>query len=159
MTHETETTSSGHLFALMYSSHAVEAMNSASLDTILEQARRKNARIDITGILLYRQGRFFQYLEGEEAAVRGVYDEIREDPRHTDLRVLLESPVGSRRFSEWTMGSEPLRETAAATPAGFRSTFDDLEDTQYPATVLRAVTELTYWYRARARTQPRASRL
>lgn len=147
---ENATTRSAPLFALMYSSYATEDMNQTSLDDILEQARRKNARLDITGILLYRRGRFFQYLEGAEEAVRSVYDEIQQDSRHTRLRILLESPVESRRFSEWTMGYEPLREATENAPAGFRNTFVDLEDTQNPANVLRAVTELTYWYRARA---------
>lgn len=144
------TTSSAPLFALMYSSYATEGTSPTSLEVILEPARRKNARLDITGILLYRRGRFYQYLEGKEEAVRGVYDAIQQDSRHTNLRVLLETSVASRRFSEWTMGYEPLRETTENAPAGFRSTFVDLEDRQNPANVLRAVTELTYWYRARA---------
>lgn len=150
MMEENATISTAPLFALMYSSYATEGTSPTSLEIILEQARRKNARLDITGILLYRQGRFYQYLEGTEEAVRGVYDEIQQDSRHTHLRILLETSVPSRRFSEWTMGYEPLRETTENAPAGFRSTFVDLEDTQSPANVLRAVTELTYWYRARA---------
>lgn len=150
MMEENTTSATAPLFALMYSSYATEGTDAISLEVILEQARQKNARLEITGILLYRRGRFYQYLEGTEEAVRGVYDEIQHDSRHTHLRILLETSVPSRRFSEWKMGYEPLRETTENTPAGFRSTFVDLEDTQNPANVLRAVTELTYWYRARA---------
>lgn len=147
---ETVAPHSERLFALMYSSNAADEVDERGLDEILEQARTKNAQLEITGILLFRRGRFFQYLEGPELRVRKLYDEIFQDPRHDNLRVLLELPVDERRFSSWTMGHAPLREAAEEAPKGFRSTFADLEDTQDPRNVLRAVAELTFWYHARA---------
>lgn len=134
----------------MYSSDAVGAVDQSTLDEILVQARLKNARLGITGILLFRRGRFFQYLEGTEAAVTRLYDEICQDSRHEHLRVLVQNPVDSRKFTQWNMGYEPLRVSEETLPPGFRSTFDDLEDKDHPENVLRAVTELTHWYRARA---------
>lgn len=138
------------LFALMYSSHAAAGVDQSTLDQILEFARANNARLGITGILLFRQGRFFQYLEGAENDVRALYDDICKDSRHDRLRVLMQKPVDERKFSEWSMGHEPLRQSHQAPPPGFRSTFVDLEDTEHPENVLRAVTELAVWYRARA---------
>lgn len=138
------------LFALMYSSDAAVKVEQSTLDKILETSRRNNKSIGVTGILLFRQGRFYQYLEGSERAVRGLYETIRADTRHTGLKVLLETGVAERRFADWIMGYEPLRETAGNVPHGFRSTFDDIEDTENTANVLRAVTELTHWYRARS---------
>src|SRR5690606_26180612 len=120
------------------------------LDDILEGARAKNARLSITGILLYRSGRFYQYLEGPERQVRAVYRDIQADDRHERLRVLLEGPAAARRFTDWTMGYEPLREAAEVVPAGVRSTFADLDDPSSAENVLRAVTELAVWYRVRA---------
>ncbi|MHA3725073.1 BLUF domain-containing protein [Leucobacter sp. HY1910] len=152
-----DTVTSGQLFALMYSSDAVSGVDEATLDDILHTARRKNTIRGITGILLFRQGKFFQYIEGPERSIKDLYREICADSRHTNLRVLLETPVHERRFSEWTMGHEALRQSAGATPAGYRSTFADLEDTERPENVLRAVIELTHWYRARAARALRAS--
>lgn len=137
------------LFALVYSSDAVGFVGDQQLTAILEQARTKNALLDITGILLYRRGRFIQYLEGPEDRVRKLYNEICADSRHEHLRLLFETPVDTRQFSDWTMGYEQLREAQDVTPAGFRSTFDDLENTEQPEQVLRAVSELTFWYHAR----------
>lgn len=147
---ETVAPRTDYLFALMYVSDAVGKTNQLILDEILEQARANNARLDITGILLFRRGRFFQYLEGREDHVRELYAQIYEDSRHENVRVLLQTTAKERRFSGWTMGHEPLREQAETVPSGFRSTFSDLEDTQKPGNVLRAVTELAMWYHARA---------
>jgi len=138
------------LFALMYSSYATGAVDATTLDHILEVARANNEKLGITGILLYRQGRFFQYLEGAEHKVKALYESICHDTRHDQLRVLMQQPLAARRFSEWSMGYEPLRQSTEPPPPGFRSTFVDLEDTNNPEHVLRAVTELAYWYRVRA---------
>lgn len=179
------TNNSDNLVAIVYSSDAVGHVDDRQLTALLEQARAKNATLEITGILIYRGERFIQYLEGPEADVRNVYRAICDDPRHEHLRLLFDGPLETRRFSDWTMGYEPLRETgsdardsvapdsaapaggsstgllpsglptnsAAHTglpPVGFRNTFDDLENTEHPDQVLRAVSELTVWYHARA---------
>lgn len=146
------------LYALMYASDAAVEADPPLLEQILQHARAKNALLSITGILLFRQGSFFQYLEGPEESVRRVYEQISKDPRHSNLRVLIEGFGAERKFSDWTMGYEPLRDTPAILPSGFRSTFSDLEDTRKPSNVLRAVTELTFWYRARAARPNRPTR-
>lgn len=138
------------LSALIYSSDAVGAVGDAELDEILVQARERNERLRITGILLYRDGRFVQYLEGPAEAVREVFASIATDPRHERVRVLLDTPVESRRFTSWTMGYEPMRASAAAPPTGFRDTFVTLERADDVEQVLRAVDELTLWFRVRS---------
>lgn len=148
-------TAGAPLFALMYSSHAVGEVTQSTLDSILHTSRERNADRDITGILLYRQGRFYQYLEGPECSVRELYRDICADARHTDLAVLLETDVATRRFADWSMGYEPMRESVERIPQGFRSTFADIEDVEHPRYVLRAVTELTHWYGARAASHVR----
>lgn len=134
----------------MYSSYSLGAIDEGVLRQILDDARPRNARLGITGVLLYRQGRFYQYLEGPEPEVRALYESIRRDSRHDRLRVLMERPIAQRTFPEWSMGYEPLRRSQEPLPSGMRSTFVDLEDTDHPEHVLRAITELSYWYRARA---------
>lgn len=146
---ERHTANSDHLFALMYSSHATGEVDEMVLDQILTEARGNNSRLGITGILLFRENRFYQYLEGFESDVRKVYDSISRDSRHNRFRVLMQEPVDHRRYSGWSMGYEPLRQSAAV-PPGFRSTFVDLEDSERPENVLRAIAELAYWYEARA---------
>jgi hypothetical protein len=54
------------------------------------------------------------------------------------------------------MGYEPIDEARTALPAGFRSTFDDLEAVDDADAVLRATRELSLWFRVR-QARPRVA--
>lgn len=140
------------LYSLVYSSAAAAPFDDDQLAALLTQCRAANSRNGITGMLLYRGGRFVQFLEGPEDSVRGLLERIAADPRHTDLRVMIDSHPRARQFAEWTMGFEPMSEPDAPAPAGFRDTFDDLEQADDGDSVLRATRELSLWFRVRAAT-------
>jgi hypothetical protein len=138
------------LYSLVYSSRAVEHFDDAELATLLGKAREFNESQDISGMLLYRDGRFIQFLEGPEERVRHLMDDITVDPRHTDVRVLLDGHPTTRQFSDWTMGYEPIAAPTEPAPTGFRNTFDDLERIDDTDAVARAARELSLWFRVRA---------
>lgn len=96
------------MFQLVYASSADRPMPPEALETLLERARAKNERLDITGMLLYREERFLQVLEGQQQAVRSLYDTIRRDERHTAVITLRERLVDQREFPRWTMGFKNL---------------------------------------------------
>jgi len=142
------------LLSIIYSSQATEAFDESGLDALLEQCRENNAAVDLTGMLLYRDGRFLQVLEGPEEPLRALMDVLATDERHTGLRVLFEEPLSTRQFPNWTMGFQRADDDAADTgaaevPDGYRSTFDDLDRTDPTATV-RALQELVRWFQRRA---------
>ena len=137
------------LLSLLYSSTAVEPFDDAQLHDLLEQSRESNARHAITGMLLYRAGRFFQVLEGPEPEVRALAERISRDPRHSGMRVLFDEPVAERGFAEWTMGFEPIAVTSGPPAPGFRDTFADLEGADRSASV-RAAREMSMWFRVRS---------
>lgn len=83
-------------------------MDERSLVELLETSRRNNAKLEISGMLLYADGNFIQYIEGPEANVGALYDRIATDPRHRNLTVLSEGETDSRRFPDWAMGVRPL---------------------------------------------------
>ncbi|MEV7691891.1 BLUF domain-containing protein [Microbacterium sp. NPDC089189] len=138
------------LLSIVYASQATEPFDDARLAALLAQSRASNAEHGLTGMLLYRAGRFVQVLEGPEQTVRRLVDVIRADPRHTGMRILVEENVREREFGDWTMGYEPISETQEPMPEGFRSTFDDLESSDDPSATLRAARELSLWFRVRA---------
>jgi hypothetical protein len=62
-----------------------------------------NAAHHISGMLLYRDGKFMQVLEGEETALWLLYSKILHDPRHTDIVMLADEPLPQRGFAAWSM--------------------------------------------------------
>ncbi len=70
---------------------------------ILSQARRNNARDDITGALLVRHDLYLQLIEGPDAAIDASYGLIAADDRHCDVAVLLTRDTGNRMFPGWAM--------------------------------------------------------
>lgn len=140
------------VYSVVYTSAALTPFDDAALEALLRQSREANARAHITGILLARNGRFVQFLEGPEAAVRELVERISQDPRHTNVRVLLDDQRSQRQFAEWTMGYEPSTPPTGPAPDGYRDAFDDLDsiDGAQDAAVVRATRELSLWFRSRS---------
>ena len=88
---------------LIYSSRVYRDGNEYMMTTILDTARRKNAEVGITGMLLFGDGTFIQVLEGPQKAVDGLLSVIKKDTRHTNLDVLYEEMVDDRVFADWSM--------------------------------------------------------
>ncbi|MBA3686215.1 MAG: BLUF domain-containing protein [Planctomycetes bacterium] len=98
---------------LAYVSRATSVLAPGELQTIATAAQANNRRLDITGVLTYDDGVFFQELEGPEAAVDALADRIRVDPRHRDMVVIsVENGDLARHHPAWAMrvinlGDEP----------------------------------------------------
>lgn len=70
---------------------------------IVEQCRRNNEPLEITGVLCFGDGCFFQCLEGGRAAVEGLYDRLLNDHRHRNVTLLSKRAVPQRMFTQWSM--------------------------------------------------------
>jgi blue light- and temperature-responsive anti-repressor len=93
------------LIHLIYSSAATRNFDTAELIELLGRARAQNAKLGITGMLLFENGSFFQILEGEASAVDHLYqDIIGKDRRHEKVVTIIREPIAKRAFGEWTMG-------------------------------------------------------
>jgi blue light- and temperature-responsive anti-repressor len=93
------------LIHLIYSSAATKRFETPDLVHLLGGARANNARLGITGMLLFENGSFFQILEGTATAVDQLYkDIIEKDPRHEKVVTIIREPIAKRAFGEWTMG-------------------------------------------------------
>ncbi|WP_084039572.1 BLUF domain-containing protein [Demequina sp. NBRC 110053] len=138
------------IYSVVYSSTATRHMDDDDLADILATARAFNERENITGLLLYRAGRFVQFLEGDKERVRALLARIDKDSRHNELRVLIDGASTSRQFADWTMGFEPMREPTGPPPEGFRDAFDDLDNATEPHEVMHATQALSMWFRLRS---------
>ena len=92
------------LWHLVYASAASEGFQLSDLEEILHVARTRNARDDITGMLLFEGQSFLQVLEGERSKIDDLLERIRADRRHARAVLLLREPIEQRSFADWTMG-------------------------------------------------------
>ncbi|WP_233255654.1 BLUF domain-containing protein [Naasia lichenicola] len=116
--------SQDEVFAIVYSSTAAVEFSDADVAALLEQSRRNNTRLGITGLLLLKDGQFMQALEGPEPAVRALVETISHDPRHTDFWTLAEEQTPRRQFPQWTMGYQPLSDETIRAIPGYDDFFE-----------------------------------
>jgi len=91
----------GHL---LYISDASWQMSLNELEELRDASAKKNARLNITGVLFYSAGHFVQLLEGDTAEIHRLFEQIADDPRHRNVRLLVLRPAEMRIFNDWGMG-------------------------------------------------------
>ena len=107
------------LYHLGYVSTEAAPFSQIDLVELLAVARHANDERGVTGLLLYREGCFYQVLEGNEFSVKKTFSEIEEDPRHHSVRILFKGETESREFAEWQMGFLNLDGIDLETLSGF----------------------------------------
>ena len=148
----------GELVTVVYSSTAVDAFSEKDLAELLIRSCKNNARAGVTGMLLYRDGKFLQVLEGPQDIVQDRMSAITRDTRHHSVWVLLQEPISDRHFPDWTMAYPLVSATAAQEIPGYQSMFAettttkvrDVEKDKDPAQALRALRELIRWFQKNA---------
>ncbi len=86
-----------------YRSTAARPLGHPALRDLLEQARDRNAVENITGLLVYHEGCFVQWLEGPASGIERVWRSIQADWRHTDVEALPTPWTPHRLFPQWHM--------------------------------------------------------
>ena len=75
------------------------------LAEISATANSHNAKVGVTGLLLYNAGQFLQVLEGQQQVLEMLLQKIERDPRHKNVSRLVTEPIGRRLFPAWHMGA------------------------------------------------------
>lgn len=91
------------LSALCYMSSVTHTPTQGEIDALLRRARWRNERESVTGVLLYSEGSFLQYIEGPDAGLERVFAAILKDPLHEHIFELLSEPISERQFARWSM--------------------------------------------------------
>lgn len=95
-------------YHLIYSSFATVRLSQRDLIDLLKAARVRNEARGLTGMLLYRDGTYLQYLEGRRSDIEELLERLSRDPRHRDIRILKEGSAPARLFPEWSMAYKNL---------------------------------------------------
>ncbi|WP_299286045.1 BLUF domain-containing protein [uncultured Mucilaginibacter sp.] len=107
------------MYFLIYTSYALQT-NGQALKALLQQAREKNKRQAVTGMLLYLNGIFIQLIEGGQKEVQQLYQTIRKDNRHKEAVVLKEGAIEKRYFTDWSMGFKAVSAEELAHEEGYK---------------------------------------
>jgi hypothetical protein len=81
----------------------VSPITEPALLRLVESAQRRNRAESITGLLIYDDGRFMQWLEGPAEAIARLWESMRHDPRHTDIEIVTDGPTPERHFPGWDL--------------------------------------------------------
>jgi hypothetical protein len=93
---------------LIYVSTRKPNCSAEEIEKILASCKKNNAQYDITGVLLYSDTHFIQYLEGTYKEIIALYDKIKTDQRHKNAMLISSSPIQSRSFPSWQMGAKKI---------------------------------------------------
>jgi len=79
-------------------------VDAAAVDHIIATSHRNNPRWGITGMLVFGEGIFFQWLEGPRASILHLMALLRSDVRHEQIIMLSEVEESRERlFPQWDM--------------------------------------------------------
>jgi len=109
------------LLSLTYSSLATVHFSEEDLILLLDRSCMNNLRLDVSGLLLYKNAEFMQLIEGGEEVIHQLYGRISKDPRHTGIKTLRWERIQKRRFPSWSMGFQNLQNADLHNIPGYSS--------------------------------------
>ena len=90
------------LHRVIYASEAVGVTGTSTLSIaqILGVSERNNRRDHLTSCVMFHQGHILQAIEGARVDVDRLIRRLLNDPRHSGLRILIDTPINARRIDE-----------------------------------------------------------
>lgn len=98
------------MFCLAYKSTASTTFGYDDIQPLLDWSRNWNKENGVTGCLLYYQGKFLQYIEGNEETILALFDMIKSDARHSGVTLLAYESIIERVFPNWEMAYQDFEE-------------------------------------------------
>jgi hypothetical protein len=93
---------------IIYCSRLKCAYGVKDVYTILKKSRVKNARLGVSGFLLYKDNRFLQVIEGFNGSVSNLFRIIQDDLRHEEVKLITNDRTRLLQFENWYMGYSSL---------------------------------------------------
>lgn len=91
------------LYSLVYTSTASRPLAKSDLERILDNARKRNLEEHVTGLLLFTEGKFMQYLEGPEDGVVKIFELIIKSSLHEQIVEVSRKSIAAREYGDWSM--------------------------------------------------------
>lgn len=85
-------------YAISYVSTAKRSLSETEIRQILNDSEINNDKQNITGLLLYSEGNFFQIIEGDQKQIIQLYETIEDDSRHFNVIKLFGKEINKESF-------------------------------------------------------------
>ena len=90
------------IHTICYSSKAANGLTQEDLEGLFTQTYNNNSGRNVTGILLYELGNFFQVLEGDKDIILPLYEtKIKNDKRHHSIFEIINKPKQKALFLDY----------------------------------------------------------
>ena len=93
---------------LVYVSTRKRNCTDGEIERILNSCKKNNSSMSITGVLLYSQSKFIQYVEGDSREMSVLYEKIKKDDRHENVRMISYGPIKEKTFPSWHMATKQV---------------------------------------------------
>lgn len=114
---------------VIYISQASRRLRDGEIDELVANASCNNRQRGVTGALLFIENSFVQVLEGEDEQIAELLALIEADPRHTNMRILVDQEIGHRNFSDWSMALvKPEQDERPGVAGEVRSTATQVDE-------------------------------
>jgi hypothetical protein len=112
------------LYYIIYSSTPAKKSGAADIENILVTARAENKRYNVTGMLVCLPDNYIQLIEGPQATINQLYQNIEQDPRHYRVTILKHGALAQRYFPDWAMAYDTTLSNVTDTEASLEITSD-----------------------------------
>ena len=137
------------MFEVSYRSSASPFVSDSELLDLTQRAEQRNVELDVSGCLVFYENNFFQILEGPKKNVLTVFNDIKNDKRHSDVEIIWKGPRDKRIFSNTGMMLLSDRSPQTDTSTGRSLAFDMrtlILDSEF-----KGLTSRMFWQRIRNR--------
>jgi len=113
------------LYHIIYASRASHPFVIDEIQDFLSECQKNNKENDVTGMLLYDNGCFFQIIEGEKDVLLNLFESIEADKRHDKVVVIISESIPKRNFGRWSMGYADVSRSDLSNLDGFNDFFEE----------------------------------
>ncbi len=105
-------------YAIVYVSTVSNNLEKREIEKILSSSKTWNNQNNITGLLLFSDGNFFQIIEGEKVMISKLFEAIKEDKRHHNIMQIFGKDIHKEAYDGYD--SDFVSEKADYDPEKFQ---------------------------------------
>jgi len=89
------------MYEIFISTVANKFLTVAEIKQAVIQLSARNISKNVTGILIYNEGAFYQILEGDKNVLLDLMETVKEDDRHGTVHTIWEGEIPKRGYKKW----------------------------------------------------------